>query len=216
MDQAAARSSTDNLVSTLYMGCMAPDTGAPFCPHCGWKRGTPAASILHLPPGTLLHNSYLVGRVLGQGGFGITYLGWDLQLQRKVAIKEYLPQSIASRQPGYATVTPTTANHQTDFDYGLRSFMSEGQNLARFSDHPCITSVLTLFEENGTGYLVMGYLDGVTLAQSLAAHGGKLPYDTAREIMMRVMDGMREVHALGLLHRDISPEKHLPHASRPR
>ena len=203
MDYATVR---QNLASALCMGCMAQDTGAAICPNCGWKRGTPAQSVLHLPPGTVLRDSYLVGRVLGQGGFGITYLGWDIPLQRRVAIKEYFPQSIASRQPGSFTAAPITGRQQADFDYGLRCFMSEGRTLARFADHPCIVSVLTLFEENRTGYMVMGYLEGATLAESLEASGGKLPYDTVREIMMRVMDGLREVHSQGLLHRDVSPD----------
>lgn len=188
------------------MGCMAPDSGAAFCPHCGWDRTANAGSVLHLAPGAVLHTCYLVGRVLGQGGFGITYIGWDMQLQRKVAIKEYFPQVIASRVPGGSTVAPSSAQAHADFQHGLQGFMSEGRILARFSDHPCIVSVLNLFEANHTGYLVMGYLDGMTMAQSLAAAGGRLPWEVAREIMMRVMDGLREVHAQGLLHRDISPD----------
>jgi serine/threonine protein kinase len=164
------------------------------------------ASVLHLAPGTPLHDCYLVGRVLGQGGFGITYIGWDTRLHRKIAIKEFFPQAIASRMPGGTTVAPSGPHAQTDFEHGLRSFMSEGRILAHFSDHPCIVSVLNLFEENHTGYLVMGYLEGMTLGQSLANSGGRLPYDVARGIMMRVMDGLREVHSQGLLHRDISPD----------
>jgi serine/threonine protein kinase len=149
---------------------------------------------------------YLVGRVLGQGGFGITYLGFDLQLRRKVAIKEYIPHSIASRQPETLTVTPTTEAARADFDYGLRCFMTEGQTLALFQDHPYVVSVISLFEGNGTGYLVMAYLLGRTLGQTLTKAGGKLPYETVREIMIRVMDGLREVHSQRLLHRDISPD----------
>lgn len=205
MDQTAAPG-RDNPAPALCLGCMSPDAGARFCPHCGWKRGATAESLLHLEPGSLLHNSYLVGRVLGQGGFGITYLGWDLQLQRKVAIKEYLPQSIASRLPRSTTVAPSTVHQQADFEYGLRSFMSEGKTLARFSEHPCIVSVLSLFEENRTGYLVMGYLTGQTLSQSLSQVGGRISYEAALGVMMRVLDGLREVHAHGLLHRDISPD----------
>jgi serine/threonine protein kinase len=185
---------------------MEPRQSSGVCPLCGWNPDAGAASVLHLHPGTILHNCYLVGRVLGQGGFGITYIGWDTQLHRKIAVKEYFPQVIASRQPRSSTVVPSTAGAQADFDYGLRSFMSEGRIVARFSDHPCIVSVLNLFEENRTGYLVMVYLDGITLAQSIARAGGKLPYETARDVMMRVMDGLREVHSQGLLHRDISPD----------
>jgi len=188
------------------LGCMAPDSGAAFCPACGWQRTAGAASVLHLEPGTLLQNTYLVGRALGQGGFGITYIGWDMQLQRRVAIKEFFPQVLASRMPGASTVTASGARAKADFQHGLQGFLNEGRILARFSDHPCIVSVLNLFEANRTGYLVMGYLDGVTLARMLTGAGGRLPYEAAREIMMRVMDGLREVHAQGLLHRDISPD----------
>jgi serine/threonine protein kinase len=205
MGNAIAAPSPD-WASTLCLGCMEPKQTPGVCPRCGWSPEAGAVSILHLPPGTRLHNCYLIGRVLGQGGFGITYMGWDTQLRRKVAIKEFFPQVIASRQPRSTTVAPSTANLQADFDYGLRSFLNEGRILARFNDHPCIVSVLNLVEENSTGYLIMGYLDGNTLAQALAKAGGKLPYPTAREVMMRVMDGLREVHAQGLLHRDISPD----------
>jgi len=192
--------------ASLCMGCMSPDTGAPVCPYCGWHRASGATSVLHLPPGSMLANSYVVGKVLGQGGFGITYLGYDRQLRRKVAIKEYFPQVIASRMPGGATVTATGVRAQDDFASGLESFLNEGRTLALFGDHPCIVSVLNLFEANQTGYLIMGYLEGMTLAQALGASGGRLPYETAREIMLRVLDGLREVHSQSMLHRDISPD----------
>src|SRR5579871_65006 len=195
-----------NVEATRCLGCMEADQGAPVCPYCGWQRYAAATSVLHLPPGCLLDRGYLVGRVLGQGGFGITYLGWDVQLHRKVAIKEYFPQVIASRIPGGATVSTTSARTQDDFQYGLHGFLNEGRILARFSEHPCIVSVLNLFEANQTGYLVMGYLEGMTLSQSLEKSGGRMAYDVARDILMRVMDGLREVHAQGLLHRDISPD----------
>ena len=206
MEPASESASSGPAVTALCLGCMAPDTGAPFCPHCGWKRAADSTSVLHLRPGTILRECYVVGRVLGQGGFGITYLGYDTQLQRKVAIKEYFPQVIASRMAAGSTVAPTSAQVQSDYQHGLQSFMNEGRILARFSDHPCIVSVLNLFEANNTGYLVMGFLEGMTLSQGLGMSGGKYPYEVARDIMMRVMDGLREVHAQGLLHRDISPD----------
>jgi hypothetical protein len=185
---------------------MAPDTGAPVCPHCGWRKAADAGSVLHLAPGTILNGCYLVGRVLGQSAFAITYLGWDLQLQRKITIQEYFPQAIASRAPGSSTVAPIGAEAEADFQYGLESFKSEGRKLARFGDHPCIAAVLNLFEANNTAYSVIGYLEGTTLTQFLAASGGKLSWEVAVQIMMRVMDGLREVHAQEVLHRDISPD----------
>jgi TPR repeat protein/serine/threonine protein kinase len=205
MENAPAAAKQSDLARSLCMGCMAPATDGAYCPNCGWGRSAPAESVLHLAPGTVLHN-YIVGKVLGQGGFGITYIGWDIQLHRKVAIKEYFPQIIASRIPGAATVAPTGSRASGDFQHGLQSFMNEGRILARFSDHPCIVSVINLFEANQTGYLVMGYLDGVTLSEAIVNRGGRLSYESAREVMLRVMDGLREVHAQGLLHRDISPD----------
>ncbi len=205
MENAAAPATDNNPVAALCMGCMAPAAAGLFCPVCGWKRDTPAASVLHLPPGTRLQN-YVVGRVLGQGGFGITYLGWDTQLQRKVAVKEYFPQNIASRVPDWSTVAPTSPGSRNNYAYGLDRLLAEGRTLARFADHPCIVSVMNLFEANNTGYLVMGYLEGMTLSQALEEAGGKLSYGAARDIMMRVMDGLREMHSQGMLHRDISPD----------
>jgi len=189
----------------LCLGCMQPKGEAAICASCGWD-GHGAESVLHLPPGTILNETYLIGRALGQGGFGITYIAWDMKLCRKVAIKEYFPQTLASRHAGQTIVVPTSGKVQEDFHYGLRSFMTEGRILARFGDHPCIVSVLNLFEENQTAYMVMGFLEGMTLAQYLAGHGGKIPFNEALRIMTPVMDGLREVHAQGLLHRDISPD----------
>jgi serine/threonine protein kinase len=185
---------------------MEPRLGAPLCAHCGWDPTAPPRSSLQLAPGTVLQGAYLVGRVLAEGGLAITYLGWDLPLRRKIAIKEYFPRSIAARQPGTATVAPSAASWRDDYDFGLGHFLDEGKVLARFADHPCVVSVTNLFGENGTGYLVMAYLEGITLAQFQAASGGRLPYPTAREIMMRVMDGLREIHSQGWLHRDIHPD----------
>ncbi len=84
-------------VDELCMGCMSQRGGTDTCSHCGYVEGTPTASLLHLPPRTLLHGQYVIGRVLGHGGFGITYIGWDKLLERKLAVKEYFPAGIAMR-----------------------------------------------------------------------------------------------------------------------
>jgi len=106
MEHGIAQTASQNPASTLCMGCMQPATQAATCPHCGWNNDASAEAVPHLPPGTLLHDTYLVGRVLGQDGFGITYLAWDIRLQRKMAIKEYFPQGTASRQMGSCSVVP--------------------------------------------------------------------------------------------------------------
>jgi serine/threonine protein kinase len=179
---------------------------AAVCPECGWREGTPPTSPVQIPPRTVLVEKYVLGRVLGQGGFGITYLAWDLLLNRKLAIKEYFPQEICSRSRDERTVQPLSQRALEDFQYGLSKFVEEGQNLARFRDYPGIVSLLEFFEANGTAYIVMAYMEGMTFKQYLEDHGGKIGFDAARAILEPVMDALREVHRVGMLHRDISPD----------
>jgi glycine betaine/choline ABC-type transport system substrate-binding protein/serine/threonine protein kinase len=176
------------------------------CPHCGYKQGDTPESLLHLPPGTVLQNKYLLGRVLGQGGFGITYLAWDLTLNIKLAIKEYLPQQLATRSAGQNTVTFYKSTLAEEFRYGLNKFLEEARTLARFNEHPNIVTVRDYFEANGTAYLVMNYHEGITLQNYLVSKGGKIPVEQALAIFMPVLDALMEVHAAGILHRDISPD----------
>ena len=161
---------------------------------------------MQLAPRTELAGQYLVGRSLGHGGFGIVYLGWDMNLQLRVAIKEYLPGDYATRSPDRASVAPYSGPSGEYFEYGLAKFLDEGRAIARFNDHPGIVPVLNFFKANGTGYLVMSYIPGRTLKEHLIARGGRLPYREALAIAMPVMDTLRAVHEVGLLHRDISPD----------
>ena len=167
---------------------------------------------------TLLHNGqYLIGKVLGKpGGFGITYLALDTRLETRVAIKEYLPRDLAGRDTGQATISAHSSEDGEFFRYGLTQFLQEARTLARF-DHANIVRVRNFFEENGTGYLVMDYYDGVTLADHLSQQPqGKLPEKTAVGIMMPILDGLREVHAKNFLHRDIKPQNiYLTTGNRP-
>lgn len=190
----------------LCLGCMSEKGKAEVCPVCGWKEGDQPDSPLFLLPGTVLNDRYLLGRVLGHGGFGITYLAWDLNLHIKLAIKEYLPQDLATRAPGSNVVSVFTGEAREHFDYGLEKFIEEARILAQFNGHPCIVSVHGFFKQNETAYLIMDYLEGITLKDYLDKRGGKIPPQAALEIMMPVMDALREVHNVGLLHRDISPE----------
>jgi serine/threonine protein kinase len=191
---------------SLCMGCMANKGVALRCPDCGWEEGQPADSPQHLPPRTVLEGKYLVGRALGQGGFGITYLAWDLNLNCKAAVKEYFPRDLCTRGRDGCTVQPLTQRTKESFGYGLGKFLEEGQALARFRDHPGMVSVLGYFKENGTAYLVMAYLAGVTFKQYLEKHKGKIPFPEALSILTPVMDALHEVHNVGMLHRDISPD----------
>lgn len=190
----------------LCMGCMEDRGGADVCPACGWLEGTPTANPVHLPPRSLLRDHYVLGRVLGHGGFGIAYLAWDPDLQMKVAVKEYLPGDHATRGVDGSSVRPYSGESQEHFEYGLTKFLEEGRAVVRFNEHPGIVSVLGFFRANGTGYLVMPYVPGMSLKQYLASKGGRLPYEEAIGIAMPVMDTLRVVHEAGLLHRDISPD----------
>ncbi|HWP98295.1 MAG TPA: protein kinase [Syntrophomonadaceae bacterium] len=177
------------------------------CPNCAWQDGAVPESPLYLTPGTVLDERYIVGRVLGHGGFAITYLGWDNDLNTRVAIKEYMPFGIATRSTGEANVSAVrTGETQEHFHFGLEKFLEEAKTLARFDEHPGIVSVRDVFKANQTAYLVMQYLEGATLKEYLTQQGGKISYQNALEIIMPVLDAIREVHSMGILHRDISPD----------
>jgi serine/threonine protein kinase len=193
-------------LNTLCSSCFSEKGNRQNCPRCGYLEGTAPESLLHLPPGTIIHHKFLLGRVLGHGGFGITYLAWDLTLNFKLAIKEYLPQQLATRSAGQNTVTVYKSTLTEEFRYGLTKFIEEARTLARFNEHPNIVTVRDYFEANGTAYLVMNYYEGVTLQRYLASKGGKISVEQSLKIFMPVLDALKEVHAAGILHRDISPD----------
>lgn len=190
----------------LCFGCMTDIGTESVCPHCGWVKGTAAEAPQHLPPGTILQNKYVLGKVLGHGGFGITYLAWDSNLNMKLAIKEYMPRDFVTRSPDHTYVSVFSGELGTHFEKGLKNFLDEAKTVAQFSHHPGIVGVKDFFRDNGTAYLVMHYLEGVDFKHYLESQGGKIPYQTALRIMMPVMDALREVHSTGTLHRDISPD----------
>lgn len=183
-----------------------PDTGFSVCPHCGWNKAEPANNPLYLPPGTLVQAPYQVARVLGHGGFGITYLGWDANLQIKVAIKEYLPRDFATRDPQTGNVVSYGGDAAQHFSSGLQQFLDEARTLAKFQQHAGIVSVLTFFRAFGTGYMVMEYVEGETLRNYLQQGKVRLNWEQTMGIFMHIMDALRAVHAVGLLHRDIAPD----------
>src|SRR3954447_3589615 len=155
-----------------------------------------------LPNGYRL-NEYCIRQVLGQGGFGITYLAHDERLDRDVAIKEFMPSDLAVRQAG-STVMPRSTAVRQDYKGGLERFLKEARTLARFS-HPNIVRVLSLIEANGTAYIVMCYEAGESLGDRLKGRGGPLPAAELLRIAEPLLDGLAAVHRAGFLHRDIKP-----------
>ncbi len=190
---------------SLCPGCFADKGSSDICPYCGYdesERRTP----LVLPYRTVLNGQFIVGKVLGKpGGFGITYLGWDINLATLVAIKEYLPRDYAGRDADHASVMAHSREDANLFRFGLEQFLQEARTLARF-DHPNVVRTRSFFEQHGTAYLVMDYLQGVNLAEYVLARGGRLTEEQASEIMKPIIDGLQEVHAKGFLHRDIKPQ----------
>jgi len=178
----------------------------PICPYCSYDQRTRAALTHHLPPGTILKEKYLVGKVLGQGGFGITYLAWDMTLDLKIAIKEFFPLGLVARSAGSLTIDVYEGNQKEQFIYGLDRFLSEAKILARFSEHPNIITVRDFFRANNTAYMIMNFINGRTLEEHLKKAGGKIPFPIMLEIMMPVMDSLRELHQTKFMHRDISPD----------
>ncbi len=193
-------------VSERCMSCMSETGRAAVCPHCGFDERTVPPSPLYLPLRTVLQGRYTVGRVLGEGGFGITYLGWDATLAIRVAIKEFLPRELAARSADGRSISAYRGDLAEAFRYGLEKFLEEARVLARFAEHQGIVAVRDFFPAHGTGYLVMSYLEGLTLKEHLARQGGRMGFKPALAILMPVMDALRAVHEVGLLHRDISPD----------
>ncbi len=177
-----------------------------ICPHCGAAYIGAQPQINHIPQRTMLAERYLVGSVIGSGGFGITYKAWDIQLENIVAIKEYFPASIVNRVPGQLQVTLHTEKDRAGFAKGLAGFLEEARNTAKFYAHPHIVDVYNYFEDNGTAYFVMEYLDGISLKEYLHLHGEKIDANSAIAIAEGVLSALSAVHSQGILHRDISPD----------
>ncbi|MCW5747862.1 MAG: serine/threonine protein kinase [Alphaproteobacteria bacterium] len=158
--------------------------------------------FVSLPSGYLL-SRYRLLETLGQGSFGITYRAHDAQLNRTVAIKEYLPAALAVRQGG-TLVLPRSTKLADDFRWGRDRFLAEAQTLAQFENVPAVVRVYDFLEANGTAYMVMELLRGETLEARLKRES-RLPAEVVEALLPPLLDGLERVHATGILHRDIKP-----------
>ena len=192
----------------ICMSCM-HELSAPkgVCPQCGCDNSMVINEAHQLECGSILAGTYLVGKVLGQGGFGITYVGWDLNLEIKVAIKEYYPEGCVTRDTHTHVTVLTYAGAKDEFfQKGKERFVGEARALARFSGDSGVVGVRSFFYENGTAYIVMDFVDGVTLKSYAAQVGGKLPASEVLSLFQPLIRSIARVHESGLLHRDISPD----------
>lgn len=181
------------------------DTETP-CPACGYTEGVARPYPSALPLGSILMGRYIIGKVLGKGGFGITYLAYDAKDYKKVAIKEYLPDSLIHRSVGDTSVSMATDGNDGAFQKGAERFYEEAQTISRFNGNPGLVSVFEFFYENNTAYFAMEYLEGIDLKRYIAQYGGAISEEKTLEIAKPLIDSLIIVHSIGVLHRDISPD----------
>ena len=190
----------------LCMQCMKTKGEYEVCPYCGYVEGTPPKEVFHLYPRTVLSERYIIGKVIGFGGFGVTYIAWDKTLNISVAIKEFFPNGLVNRVPGEKEVAIYSGKREQQYINGLKRFLNEARHMALFNENPNIVNVLDFFEANNTAYIVMEYLDGVTLKEYLKSVGGVVEAEIAVNIMIPIVDALLEMHKKKIIHRDISPD----------
>ncbi len=184
--------------------CMSPMEGD-ICGVCGKRTDEYQAAPHHLQPGSILGGKYIVGAVLGEGGFGITYIGRETTLDIKVAIKEYYPSGAVNRNNTCSSeITAHVGDAAAYFEKGKNSFLGEARTLAKFASEPSVVSVRDFFSENNTAYIVMEYLEGIDLKDHLKQNG-KMSFEDTVRMLTPVMKALSKIHAQGLIHRDISP-----------
>ena len=176
-----------------------------LCPYCGYIVGTEASSKIHLAPGTILQGRYMLGKVLGQGGFGITYIAWDGKLDRAVAVKEYMPNDLASRIDGENEVACYNEKTEQQFQKGLEKAQKEMQMLVRFRALGSVVAVYDFIRENGTVYIIMELLRGRTVREILT-ECGRLPFVETMQIMSPILRALDAMHRGGMIHRDVAPD----------
>ena len=177
------------------------------CPCCGFPAGYfnrkdyPNA----LECGSVLYGRYVLGKVLGQGGFGITYLANDYKRNKPVAVKEYFPKEAAKRN-GPNQVIPVSHSKSEAFQYGMDRFLDEARTLAEFIGNKNIVKVHRFFKENGTAYFVMDYVKGMSFVDLLKRKGGKISWDEAWAVLSPIVNALGIVHSKGIVHRDVAPD----------
>ena len=191
----------------ICYSCFREKKDAGVCPHCGYDpTGSEQKYPLALKPGSILNGRYIAGRVLGQGGFGITYIALDDATKDRVAIKEYLPAEFAGREPGGNRVQPHSDDSRENFSFGKEKFLEEAKTLAAFIGDEHIVRIYNYFEENGTAYFTMEYVEGRPLNKYMSAHGGRLTPEETNSLLLPLMEALEKVHAKGIVHRDIAPD----------
>lgn len=177
------------------------------CPHCGFDPNAYKVNPRCLRLGTKLAGKYIIGKVIGEGGFGITYIGWDEKLELPIAIKEFFPPKIASRDTTTGNNTIYMFDHadEKSFEEGMRRSVKEARSMSKLEAYEGIVSIRDFFNENKTAYIIMEYVDGETLKEYLKENEKMEPEDVLK-VMKPVMKALEQMHRTGMIHRDISPD----------
>ena len=189
----------------LCYHCMREKGDAAVCPHCH-AQDNAVLQPHQIAPGTMIGNRYTLGNVIGEGGFGITYIALENTLGITVAIKEYYPFGYCNRNSTASnTVSVTSDDKQQIFEKGRSRFLREAKTLAKFQVDPGVVNVIDFLEENNTAYIVMEFLDGIDLREYLRQNGNLAP-EQAVQMLLPSMRALDKIHKAGVIHRDISPD----------
>lgn len=206
----------------LCMGCMTEleQPGNP-CPKCGFDKKRYQRPKNSLPLYEIVNGKYLIGRVIGIGGFGITYIAWDFYQGKRVCVKEYFPRELAIRtfrggtyseqisisiNYSAATCTQDPQKAQSAYMKGLKAYVEEAENLSRYYLMPGIVSIRDFFYGNNTAYIVMEYIDGIDMKKYAKLRGGRLMPQEVFALLKDVIKALDTIHRDNIIHRDISPD----------
>lgn len=190
------------------------------CPFCGYVENTVSEIPYALPASTVIADRYIIGTVIGAGGFGITYIAWDTKLEIRIAVKEYFPTGLVNRIPGTLQVGLTGTHNEQSYEKGKKGFIAEAKALAKFNENSGIVNVFDCIEENHTAYIIMEYIEGQTLKEYIAiqesAEGNsgipgsaptrKLAIEESLQIVQALLHTLKLIHGEEIIHRDISPD----------
>ena len=201
-------------MNTLFCPyCMKPVIGSEgtvesgCCSTCGRDPAAYVPSSHHLSPGTLLRDRYLLGCVLGEGGYGITYIGYDILLQNRVAVKEYFPVELCTRDTiGGNSVNILSGIPAKNYARGMHKYLTEARLLAKMEKQRVIVNVRDYFEDNRTAYIVMEYIEGITFTELVHNYGGRIPEQELFPIVVPLFGALCSLHQYGLIHRDMCPD----------
>lgn len=194
-------------VNDICVNCMQyVDKNSKYCPACGYERGMYVNKPHQLPAFTVLQGRYLIGKCLGEGGFGITYLALDLLKNERVAIKELFVQGLLNRKKGKTVLIENSQESIQYYQICKDKFLREAQLLHNLKDKRGVVNFLSYFEENNTAYIVMEYLEGQDLSQYLKEHNDKLSFRETFQFLRPVMKSLIDMNESGVYHRDIAPD----------